>query len=330
VSTSPNRGALCALVLALLATSQVARAQVPAADAAFQRGREALKVGKYDEACVAFEESQALDPQLTTQFNIALCDEQLGKLASALAIYKELAAKDDNPSRRAKAGEMIVQLEARAARLRIEIAENRRRGDALVPPGLEVIVNGVRATNYKDMPIDLGTSKVQAHAPGYLEWVGTVTAKDEKQRVVVTITLDPDPSTTPQPVLPPPTPPPPHEQPAPRSTRRTLALVGIIGGGAAIAGSFTFGLLARSKWHDAKDVCGGTICDTQADLDRGKALADSARTRGTVATVLAIGGGALVAGGIVLWMTAPKAERSVAIAPSASSSSVGLALLGTF
>lgn len=329
MSTSPTCRALCAALLALLAASGSALAQVPAADEAFQRGREALKVGKYEEACAAFEESQRLDPQLTTQFNIALCDEQLGKLASALAIYRELAEKDDNASRRAKAADMIVQLDARAARLRIEVAENRSRRDALVPPGLEVNVNGVRATNYKDMPIDLGTSKVEARAPGYLDWAGTVTAKDEKQRVVVTITLDPDPAATTQPVIPPSPPPPPREQP-PRSLRKTLGMVGIIGGGAAIAGSFTFGLLARSKWRDAKGVCGGTICDSQADLDRGNALAESARTRGTIATVLAIGGGALVAGGIVLWMTAPKSEHSVAIAPSASSSSVGLAVLGSF
>ncbi len=308
------------MLLVLLATSGTGLAQVPAADEAFQRGREALKVGKYDEACAAFEESQRLDPQLNTQFNIALCDEQLGKLASALAIWKELAAKDDNASRRAKASDMIVQLEARVARLRI---------DTPVPPGLEVTVNGARATSYKDMPIDLGTSKIEARAPGYLVWVGTVTAKDEKQQAVVTITLDPDPATTAQAVVTPVPPPAPREQP-PRSLRKTLGVVGIIGGGAAIAGGFTFGLLARGTWQDAKDVCGGTICDTRADLDRGNALADSARTRGTIATVLAIGGGALLAGGIVLWMTAPKSERSVAIAPSASPSSVGLAVLGTF
>ena len=306
-------------MLVVFAASGTALAQVPAADEAFQRGREALTVGKYDEACAAFEESQRLAPQLATQFNIALCDEQLGKLASALAIYKELAAKDDNPSRRAKASDMIVQLEDRTARLRI---------DTPAPAGLEVTVNGVRATNYKDMPIDLGTSKIEARAPGHLDWVGTVTAKTEKQRVVVTITLDKDSTGTGQPVLPP-APPPPREE-SPRSMRKTLGLAGIIGGGAALAGGFTFALLARSKWHDAKSVCGGTICDTQADLDRGNALADSARTRGTIATVLAIGGGALVAGGIVLWMTAPKSERSVAIAPSASSSSVGLAVLGSF
>ena len=72
----------------------------PAADAAFQRGREALQIGKYVEACAAFEESQRLTPQFLTQFNIALCDEQLGKLAAALAFHRELAAHDDNAVRR--------------------------------------------------------------------------------------------------------------------------------------------------------------------------------------------------------------------------------------
>jgi hypothetical protein len=315
-------------VALVVAAAGTARAQVPGADEAFQRGREALQVGKYADACAAFEESQRLDPQLSTQFNIALCDEQLGKLASALAIYRELAAKDDNPQHKAKAADMIPELEARAAKLRIEIAESRRGKGALVPPGLEVTVNGIHATNFRDMPIDLGTSRVRAQAPGYVAWSGEVTAAAEKQRVVVTIVLDPDPSST---LVQPPPPPPPVEHPeAPRSVRKTIGLVAIIGGGAALAGGLTFGVIAHGKWNDAKDVCGGTACNTQADLDRGNALADQARSKGNIATALVVGGGVLVAGGIVLWVTAPKSERTVAVAPSASPSSVGVSLLGRF
>lgn len=323
--------AICATV-ALLGAVATARAQpASAADEAFQRGREALKVGQYVEACAAFEESQRLDPQLATQFNIALCDEQLGKLASALAIYKELAAKDDNPPRKTKAVEMIPQLEGRVARLRIEIAENRRSKDALVPAGLEVTVNGVRATNFRDMPIDLGTSTVIARAPGYLDWTGQVTAKDERQAAVVTITLDPDPSATPhdRPPAPPP-PEAPRPPDAPRSLNKTLGIVGVIGGGVVLAGGLTAGVLARSKWNDAKDICGGARCQTQADLDRAQPSVDAARTRGTLSTVLVIGGAALVAGGVVLWVTAPKAERSVAVAPTASPSGGGVSLVGSF
>lgn len=320
------------LVLRVLAGDAVAQPAAPApADEAFARGREALQIGKYDVACAAFEESQRLAPQLLTQFNIALCDEQLGKLATALALHKELATKDDNPPRRAKAADMAAQLEARVPRLRIEIVQ--RGGDALVPPGLEVTVGGVHATNFKDMPIDLGTTRVVARAPGFLEWTGDVRAKDERQRVKVTIKLERDPAISgpvePE-VAPKPTPAEPAAAPQ-RSVRGKLGVAAVIGGGAAIASGITFGFLARSKWHDAREVCGGgTTCTTQIDLDRGQAMVDQARSRGRIATALVVAGGVLVTTGVVLWVTAPKAERSLAVAPAASSSSVGLALLGRF
>lgn len=320
--------AICATVLFLGAT--VHAQPVSQADEAFQRGREALKVGQYVEACAAFEESQRLDPQLATQFNIALCDEQLGKLASALAIYKELAAKDDNPARKNKAIEMIPQLEGRVARLRIEVAQTRGSKDALVPAGLEVTVAGVQATNFRDMPIDLGTSKVIASAPGYVPYTGEVTAKDEKQQVVVTITLDRDPDKS----LPPP-PPPPEKRPpsapeSPGSPRKRIGVITMVTGGVVLAGGLTAGVLARSKWNDAKDICGGARCATEADLDRAQPFVDDARTRGTLSTVLVIGGAALVAGGVVLYLTAPASERSVAVVPAASPSGGGVSLVGSF
>lgn len=324
--------AICATVFVVGVATAHAQPASPA-DEAFQRGREALKIGQYVEACAAFEESQRLDPQLATQFNIALCSEQLGKLASALSIYRELAAKDDNPPRKTKAIEMIPQLEARVARLRIEVAETRAGKDALVPAGLEVTVNGVKATNFRDMPIDLGTSKVIASAPGYVSWTGEVTAKDEQQRVVITVALDRDPDKALPP--PPPPPPPPQEQPAPAprsgsSARTRIGVVSTIAGGVVLAGGLTAGVLARSKWNEAKDICGGARCDSQGELDRAQPIVDSARTRGTISTVLVIGGAALVAGGIVLWVTAPAAERSVAITPTASPAGGGVSIVGAF
>ena len=325
--------ALSITLIALIAAVRVAAAQpVSPADQAFQRGREALQVGKYLEACAAFEESQRLEPQLATQFNIALCDEQLGKLASALALHKAIAAHDDNQAQRAKSAEMASELETRVARLRIDVAASRTRTASPVPPGLEILVNGTRTTNLKDTPIDLGTNRVIARAPGYLEWSGQVTAKDEKQRVTVTVTLDPDPNATvtePRP-RPPEVPVVPPDDRAPRSPRKPLAVVTLVGGGLALAGGSAFGLLARSKWHDAKNVCGGTTCDTPDQLARGQALADTARTRGNISTALVIGGAVLVVGGVILFVTAPKHEPAVAVAPSVTTSSAGLAVFGRF
>ncbi len=318
--------AICVSLLLLVVGAHGAAGQPRTAEEAFARGREALQVGNYMEACAAFADSQRLDPQLITQFNIALCDEQLGKLASALAIHKELAVKDDNLPRRAKAAAMVIELERRVARLRIDIANPAVQ----LPSGLEVTVNSLRATNFKDMPIDLGISHVVAHAPGFGDWRGDVTAKDERQKVVVTVTFAPLGSTaSSDPLVPLDPTPRSRDQPA-SSKRRTLAVAGMVVGGVALAGGVTYGVLARSRWNDAKELCGGTTCGTQAELGRGQDLVDQARTRGTISTVLFVGGGAIAAAGVILWVTAPKAERSAALAPTASSSSVGVALLGRY
>lgn len=328
---SPSRSALFA-VLVLVGTAGGAAAQPKsAAEAAFARGKEALTVGKYAEACAAFEDSQRIDPQPSTLFNIALCDEQLGKLASALAIYTELVDHDDIPSRRAKSADMLGQLSVRVPRLELRIANPR--------PGLEITVNGVRALDWKNLPIDLGTSRVIARAPGVPEWSGEVTAKSEGQRVSITIELDDRDAPPAEPIAPEDGPStitrpnpsaPAADHPAVLTARQKLGLVMIIGGGVVIGGGMTFGLLARSSWHDAKDACGGTTCATPAELAAGQEHVDRARTRGTIATALVVGGGLVAAGGIIVWVTAPKAERTLAVTPTGSASSVGLAVLGTF
>jgi len=287
------------------------------AEQAFARGREALTVGNYAAACSAFEESQKLDPQPTTQFNIALCDEQLGKLASALAIYQDLVEHDDAPLRRAKSADMLGQLSVRVARLEITVTDPR--------PGIEITVNGVRAVDWKNLPIDLGKSRVVASAPGVADWSGEVTAKSEGQRIAITLTLGAAAESREGGATEPP-----RRDASAMTSREKLGLVLMIGGGVAVAGGATFGFLARSAWHDAKDVCGGTTCATPMDLAAGQVLVDRARTRGTIATVLVAAGGLLAAGGVIVWVTAPKAERSITVTPTGSASSVGLAVLGNF
>ncbi len=311
-----SRRALVAVLLLVGGSGGASAEPATPAEQAFTRGKDALTVGKYAEACAAFEDSQRLDPQPVTLFNIALCDEQLGKLASALAIYTQLVEHDDTPGRRAKSAEMLGELSVRVPRLEIRVADP--------PPGLEITVNGVPALDRKNLPVDLGTSRIVARAPGIPEWTGEVTAKAEGERLSITIPLGTArPPATPR-----------DGAPRPVSTlsgREKLGLVLLVGGGVvALAGGGTFGLLARSAWHDAKDVCGGTVCTTQMDLDAGQVLVDRARTRGTIATALVVAGGLVAVGGAIVWITAPDAERKVALAPTGTASSFGLAVLGSF
>jgi hypothetical protein len=105
--------------------------------------------------------------------------------------------------------------------------------------------------------------------------------------------------------------------PASWSSQKTIA---IVVGGAGVVGLVVggiFGSIASSKWSDAKSECSGSSCPQyqQALSDH-----DAASSAATVSTVSFIVGGLAVAGGAVLWFTAPSGST-----PSASSAGLHLA-----
>src|SRR5271163_2218463 len=82
---------LVATELFVLGASPPALAQASdpaAADALFQKGREAAEKGDWASACPKFSESQRLDPAPGTLLNLADCEEHLGQVASAHEHYK--------------------------------------------------------------------------------------------------------------------------------------------------------------------------------------------------------------------------------------------------
>ena len=89
---------LAGLVCALVSTAHAD--DKAAAESAFLRGRELLKAGKVAEACDSFARSEKLDPQMGTRYNLALCYEQEGRLASAWGLFRELAQRDTNSARK--------------------------------------------------------------------------------------------------------------------------------------------------------------------------------------------------------------------------------------
>lgn len=325
-----RRVALGIAVLLLCVTTAAAK---PGAEAAFARGREMLKVGKYAEACDAFEESQRLRPQPDTQFNIALCSEQLGKLATALALHRQLAQTLDTASRRAKSAELAAQLEPRVARAQVLVGEARKR-TRRPPPDLQVRINGVVVTNYNDPPIELGMNEVTAIAPGFLDWSGQINAEEEAQRVKLTIDLerdpdakvgvgpaDPDPLTSPGKE--------PRVRPA-SSHRKAYGAITLAMGGVALGGGLMFGYLARTAWNDAKAICGDDRACTDAQFPKADSLRDKASSRGTLATVMSAAGGVAIVVGVALYVTAPSSSKRVAVAPAVNGEAAGVIVFGRF
>jgi hypothetical protein len=91
-----------------------------------------------------------------------------------------------------------------------------------------------------------------------------------------------------------------------RSYRKDIGILTVGAGGAIVVTGLVFGLLARSRWNDAQDVCGGLTCRNDSDTEYAQALADSARTRAHVSTGFVLGGLAIAGVGAYLWVTAPK------------------------
>src|SRR5687768_9086047 len=108
------------VVAAVVGMSAAALAQSEnkaAADAAFERGKKLMDEGKTVEACAEFKRSQELDPQLGTQYNLALCYQKVGKLASAYGEFAELAEKDTKAKRKADAKKQAAKLKPRLTQL---------------------------------------------------------------------------------------------------------------------------------------------------------------------------------------------------------------------
>ena len=108
-------------------------------------------------------------------------------------------------------------------------------------------------------------------------------------------------------------------------TQRTMAIVlgsaGLIGLG---LGTY-FGLRASSTYHDASARCPtSSSCD-----DEGVAGGKDAHSQATIATVALVAGGALLASGIIVYLTAPR-QGSVSLQPVAGAGMAGLRVGGAW
>jgi serine/threonine-protein kinase len=322
----------CALAsgLAFSLTSSVASAadaaDAAASEALFNRGRQLMSEGRYAEACPKLAESQRLDPGAGTALNLAECYEKQGKTATAWVTWLEAATlakqagqadREDFARGRAKA------LEGRLPRLLIEVAPNA------AVAGLRVTRSGteVREASFGiALPVDPGEQVVEASAPGYQPWRGVTKVEPGAQATVripqlvpASATPAPAPSAAsgaPAPIATPtpasasgaaaPAAPPPFVADTPPRTgsaRRTVGIVLTSVGGGVLALGGVFALSAKSLSDESKDDCrpdNQNLCNEDGVQKRKDAVAT-----GNMATVLAIGGTAILGTGAILWMTAP-------------------------
>jgi len=324
---------------ALVGFASTAAAQAPTpADAAFKRGRELLKAGKYADACIEFEHSNKLDPQLGTAFNIAQCSEKVGKLARALEVYRDLLARDTNAQRKTVVADAIPKLEARVPKLVVKAATKPAGLLVTLQPAQSVIPPRPIEVN-APIEMDLGEYVIIAKGGGITDWTGTARIDTEAKTTTVELPVPAPAEAKPQPIVSKPAEPDDGDDdddddddapPASGKSSRKLIAYGALGlGGAAVIGGAIFGSMANSKWTEAKDVCGGTTCATQADVDRANEIADDARGKATLSTVFFVAGAAAVATGVVLWVTAPS-EHEVQVSAAPTTGGAGVTFSGRF
>jgi Tfp pilus assembly protein PilF len=293
------------VLIACLSSSTLANAQGSATDRAlaevlFREARELMDQGKTTEACAKFQESYRLDAALGTLLNLAVCHEKAGQLASAWARYGEavtVARQKNDAERLAYAEEASRRLDGRFATLRIAT-----RNVASVPD-LRFSLDGRalgRAAVDTPIPIDPGSHQVTVEATGYEPWTHSFNvATDAKEVPLEVPALKPKQA---QPAAPPAQKSPPPSEPSDSgATQRMWGLgvgaAGIVGLGVGVG----FGVHAMSKKNERDEICADGICPSQEGIDAHQ----SADTAATVANVAVIAGGALLATGVVLYLTAP-------------------------
>jgi hypothetical protein len=150
--------------------------------------------------------------------------------------------------------------------------------------------------------------------------------KDRHERIVlVTAAVAAAPVVPTAPVA---EPPPPPEPEAPAKDGKTQRIAGLVVGGVGAAGLVVggiFGIVSKSTYNHALTECtnGASDCSPTGVSD-GK----SAHSQAAVSTVAFIAGGALLAGGVLLYFTAPRAGLTVS--PTVGMGSAGLSASGSF
>ncbi|HEY6459440.1 MAG TPA: hypothetical protein VIY73_04790, partial [Polyangiaceae bacterium] len=127
------------------------------AETLFFTARGLMEAGRYAEACGKLNESYRLDPAAGTLLNLAVCNEKIGKIASAWGEFRDAQAEArrmNRPDREQLASDRIKAIEPELPFLTVTVPPAVR---AL--RGVEISRNGIplqSAAWDTDLPVDPG------------------------------------------------------------------------------------------------------------------------------------------------------------------------------
>lgn len=298
------RSLLGVLLLAVTVTAAGAGAAEPtpaappdpaaAARAAYRKGADLYKAGRYREAIAAFEAADRLKPSPALQFNIGQAWDKLGDPEAALAAFARYLRLEPAAPNREAVRKTVGLLEARLA------ATGRQMLHVTTDPAeAELSVDGVAAGR---SPLDAaflpGAHTLAATAPGRLGATREVVLPAERS-LAVELVLPPgeDPAAASPLAATPPGPPleATRPDPAPEPVSRKSWLGPIIAGGIGVVAAgagIVMGLQARNAQNAL--LAGGND-RSQADALQAKAKNDAAAAN----VLYGVAGAAVLTGGVL-------------------------------
>jgi hypothetical protein len=348
--SKPRRTPFPLVAALLLSPPAFAQSSGAQARTLFREARELMNQERYAEACPKFEESLRLDQGIGTQFNLAHCWEKLGRSVSAWALFLDVASaahEQNQRKREAAARERAAALEAHLPHLRIDVAEPA--------DGIEVLRSGEtvgRAAWGTAMPIDPGTYRIEASAPGKEPWSTSIDVPSTGETLSVQVPALADiEKAEPAASAPPEAPERDALAESPGGGARTAVAWVLAGVGVAAVGTGGFfALRSKDETDAARALCdggaNGTVCDRdqmQPGFDGGEGERsemfehrDSAKQAALV-TYIGFGvGGAALLGSVLLFVTGssepPEApsEASLHLQPLVGDGQQGLVVSGSF
>lgn len=302
-------GAL-ALATTFAATRPAAAEEaVTKADALFAEGVK-LRDSNLELACAKFGESLQLNPQaIGVLLNVAMCDEKQGRIASAVRRYKETrerALEMSFPEYRKAADAKLEELVPEVPLLSI-------RFEQPPAPQTKVVIDDhvIPLGALDQVQLDPGERVVVVSAPGRIAFQRRISiARRERRELAV----------------------PELQRP---TSRRTIGMITVASGGAAVTAGIILGLVAKSRYESQTDRCqdGAQMGDPPLCGEDAYRAIQSARQLGNIGTLVGGAGVAAMLVGGYMWLFAPKPyaeHRRVSVVPRVAPEGAGLAVFGRF
>lgn len=268
--------------------------QVEKADQLFAEAR-ALMQSNLSEACKKFDESLRYNPAaIGTLLNVALCDEKLGRIASAVVKFTEARDRSREqglPEHLRASEDHLAVLVPQVPHLAIRLTQPLPETKVLVDDQVYAL------TALGDIPIDPGEHVVVVSAPDRLPHRATLVIAPAERKAIVIPALERVVTVT--------------------SSRRRIGQIATLTGGVAFGTSIglsLYGLHLHNQQFDQRN-CSHRDPGPDGCNGPGQSANDRARTYGNVATVVGGVGLAVATAGAVIWYLAPRSSQSADAPP---------------